>query len=58
MQLSAGGRQLGHLTYCTNIHAGEAWPDLKASLAQHLPLIKAGTSPDGMTSPAARESTA
>ena len=21
-----------HLTYCTNIHAGESWPDLRAML--------------------------
>lgn len=35
-----------HLTYCTNIHAGESWPDIQASLAHHLPRIKAAVSPD------------
>ena len=35
-----------HLTYCTNIHAGESWPDICASLATHLPAIKAAIAPD------------
>jgi hypothetical protein len=35
------GRDLGHLTYCTNIHAGEPLADVMASLARHLPAIKA-----------------
>lgn len=30
----------GHLTYCTNIHSGESWPDHFASLQQHIPLVK------------------
>lgn len=29
-----------HLTYCSNIHAGEAWPDVKAALATALPEIR------------------
>lgn len=41
-----GAPDLGHLTYCTNIHAGEDWPDVHASLATHLPEIKAAVSPD------------
>lgn len=45
MRIAKEGRALGHLTYCTNIHAGEAWPDVKASLSEHLPLIKAATTP-------------
>ena len=39
------GRDLGHLTYCTNIHAGEPLAEVMASLAQHLPVIKAQVSP-------------
>jgi sugar phosphate isomerase/epimerase len=35
-----------HLTYCTNIHAGEAWEEVRASLEAHLPRIKAAVSPD------------
>jgi hypothetical protein len=35
-----------HLTYCTNIHAGESWPDIRASLDAHVPAIKAAVAPD------------
>jgi hypothetical protein len=34
-----------HLTYCTNIHAGESWPDICASLDAHVPAIKASIAP-------------
>jgi hypothetical protein len=34
-----------HLTYCTNIHAGENWPDHFAALQKHFPAIKAQVSP-------------
>jgi sugar phosphate isomerase/epimerase len=37
---------LGHLSYCTNIHAGESWADVRTSLATHLPAIKAASAPD------------
>jgi sugar phosphate isomerase/epimerase len=38
----------GHvnLTYCTNIHAGERWPDIRASLDAHVPAIKTAVAPD------------
>jgi sugar phosphate isomerase/epimerase len=45
MRLSAG-RDLGHLTYCTNIHAGEPLDEVMAGLARHLPAIKAAVAPD------------
>ena len=32
--------ELGHLTYCTNIHPGETWPEVAASLERHLPEVK------------------
>jgi hypothetical protein len=35
-----------HLTYCTNIHAGETWGEISASLDAHVPAIKATVSPD------------
>src|SRR4051812_35872851 len=35
-----------HLTYCTNIHAGESWPEIRASLDGHVPPIKAAVAPD------------
>jgi sugar phosphate isomerase/epimerase len=34
------------LTYCTNIHAGESWSDIRASLDAHVPAIKASVAPD------------
>jgi sugar phosphate isomerase/epimerase len=34
------------LTYCTNIHAGETWEEIAASLDAHVPAIKAALSPD------------
>ena len=30
-----------HLTYCTNIHAGESWDEVRQSLEAHVPHIKA-----------------
>src|SRR5947207_6411516 len=35
-----------NLTYCTNIHAGESWSDIRASLDSHIPAIKAAVAPD------------
>ena len=39
-------RGLGHLTYCTNIHPGETWAEVKASLERHLPAIRRQVAPD------------
>ncbi len=44
MQLVLPGQP--HLTYCTNIHRGETWPEVKAVLASNLPPIKQRISPD------------
>ena len=38
---------LGHLTYCTNIHAGEPLDEVMASLARHLPGVRAGIGAKG-----------
>ena len=35
-----------HLTYCTNVHAGESWPETFASLRHYLPAVKARVAPD------------
>ncbi len=35
----------GHLTYCTNIHAGESWKDHFAALQLYFPQIKSSISP-------------
>lgn len=34
-----------HLTYCTNVHAGESWADMAEQLRRHLPPVKARVSP-------------
>ncbi len=44
--MKIGDGSLGHLTYCTNIHRGETWPEVLASLERHLPAVKARFSPD------------
>lgn len=36
----------GHLTYCTNIHAGESWDDHFSALKENVPAIKKQLSPD------------
>jgi hypothetical protein len=36
----------GHLTYCTNIHSGESWPDHFAQLKRYVPSVKAQVSPN------------
>lgn len=35
----------GHLTYCSNIHAGESWPEHFAKLQENIPVIKQKVSP-------------
>lgn len=44
MQLDLPGRP--HLTYCTNIHAGETWDEIEAALTRYLPAVKAHVSPN------------
>jgi len=44
MKLDADGNV--HLTYCTNIHAGETWTEVRASLEEYLPRVKAALVPD------------
>ena len=34
-----------HLTYCTNIHAGQSWQDIRTSLDEHVPAIKSTVAP-------------
>lgn len=40
--MKAGG---AHLTYCTNIHPGERWDEIRANLERHLPEVKRRVSP-------------
>jgi len=35
-----------HLTYCSNIHPGETWAEVKHNLKQYIPQLKARLSPD------------
>lgn len=35
-----------HLTYCSNIHPGESWAEVRAQVGAHLPKVKAQLSPD------------
>jgi sugar phosphate isomerase/epimerase len=36
-----------HLTYCTNIHAGESWPDVRAAIGDVLPRVRRRLGVDG-----------
>ena len=44
MQLAGS---LGQLTYCTNIHRGETWPEVAEALKRHVPQIRAEVAPEG-----------
>jgi sugar phosphate isomerase/epimerase len=35
-----------HLTYCTNIHAGETWDEVRDNLERYLPQVKAALAPN------------
>ncbi len=35
-----------HLTYCTNIHAGETWSEVFQNLNEYLPFIKSSVAPE------------
>jgi sugar phosphate isomerase/epimerase len=35
-----------HLTYCTNIHPGESWAEVRANLEHHVLAVKARIAPD------------
>ena len=36
-----------HLGYCTNIHPGESWNEIRDNLRRHVPAVKRRVSPDG-----------
>ncbi|TFC37990.1 metabolite traffic protein EboE [Cryobacterium sp. TMT2-42-4] len=40
------GNGLGHLSYSTLVHAGDTWPEMKASLQTFVPAVKARVAPD------------
>ena len=35
-----------HLSYCTNIHPGESWDEIRGNLERYLPQVKRRVSPD------------
>jgi len=35
-----------HLSYCTNIHPGESWDEIRGNLERYLPLVKSRVCPD------------
>lgn len=41
----AGGEPC-HLTYCTNIHPGETWEEVRRNLGEHLPAVRARVAPN------------
>ncbi len=38
--------EYAHLTYCTNIHPGETWAEVRTNLEKYLPEAKASLTPD------------
>lgn len=44
MKLDAPGDP--HLTYCTNIHPGETWAEVRSNLERHVLAVKARVAPD------------
>jgi sugar phosphate isomerase/epimerase len=44
MRLACAGRP--HLTYCTNIHAGESWVEVRRNVETHVLAVKRRISPD------------
>jgi sugar phosphate isomerase/epimerase len=44
MKLETPGRP--HLTYCTNVHAGEGWAEVKRNVETHVTAVKRQAAPD------------
>ena len=36
----------GHLTYCTNVHPGESWDDVRGHLERDVPAVQERVCPD------------
>ncbi|MGH1342028.1 MAG: metabolite traffic protein EboE [Nannocystales bacterium] len=47
MKLESSTGELAHLTYCSNIHPGESWPEVAAALAEHIPQVRRELDFDG-----------
>ena len=44
MRVRAAGEP--HLTYCTNIHAGESWPEVRRNVEERVTAVKRAVAPD------------
>jgi sugar phosphate isomerase/epimerase len=44
--MNLGGARPAHLTYCTNIHPGESWAEVRGNLEHHLLRVKGLVAPD------------
>jgi sugar phosphate isomerase/epimerase len=44
--MNLGGARPAHLTYCTNIHPGESWDEVRGNLERHVLRVKALVAPD------------
>lgn len=44
MRIEIAGRP--HLTYCTNIHSGETWPEIFENIHRHVVQVKKNVAPD------------
>lgn len=47
MQLQHRQGTTDHLTYCSNIHAGESWPEVLRNVKQYIPQVRKAVSCDG-----------
>ncbi|MFK7859852.1 MAG: metabolite traffic protein EboE [Granulosicoccus sp.] len=47
MQIIHGNGAVSHLSYCSNIHPGESWAEVRQNLVQYLPDIRQAMNPDG-----------
>lgn len=47
MKLTHGNGAISHLSYCSNIHPGESWADVRRNLARYMPDIRNAMNPEG-----------
>ena len=46
MKVSLANGAISHLSYCSNIHPGESWAEVRGNLARFMPQIRQALSPD------------
>ncbi len=47
MKLTHANGASSHLSYCTNIHPGESWAEVRSNLARYVPGVRQALNPDG-----------